>query len=825
MAPLFALLEPRSVVLIGASNGETVAGAVTANLLLSRPSGSIFLISSDGSLPPADHRYGFIDDLPIIPDLAVICTPATAVVEAFDQAGRKGIKTAVVITADPGGSDPATPLKKLLKDVGGRHNCRFLGPGSVGISMPAIGLNASWMGNRLASGPLALVSQSGSMAAGVVEWAISRGIGLSRVISMGDEADIGIDEILGCLAADTRTTGIVLYLRSLNRGRAFVSSARAVARIKPILGLKPRESQIFQQAQEPSVEQDAVYDAVFTRAGLLRVHDTAEWFDAAESLTRARPLRGGKFAILANGCGPAHLAASLMSAEGLLASFHHKTVATLQKLLSNGMQVANPLVLGPEATAEHYANALAALHDDAGIAAALVIFSSSPSNSIAAVARVIAHAAKHARLHLSVCCFGPTIDEKIREVLAGANVALYDMPEKAARAFIHLDRYRRNQEALRQIPPSRRQELARVAANSSGGGVASEHALSLSDEAESTAFLRAYGKIWHAIKAQRALLDEDESNSVLRAYGLPVRQVSESKLRPLPLSLAITNDPVFGRVILVTAGCQRTVALPPLNRELTKDFAADARAVLRMVTGTEVNVDSIQDSAIRLANMAVELPEIVMLELSSIGTDGGDLIFHGARIRVAAPEHASNHLSIHPYPRDLEERMRLKGGQEVLIRPIRIEDIRLYQKMLNKISTEELFLRFCGLFRDVTQAIPTELLANLIHFDYSRDITFIAIGAGSRGEAEALGVVDALILPSREQAEYSILLRSDMAGIGLGKALMTKIIGYCRAQRVSSVFGLVLRRNARMLGLCTRLGFTKATDGHDDDMVKVVLSL
>jgi acetyltransferase len=104
-------------------------------------------------------------------------------------------------------------------------------------------------------------------------------------------------------------------------------------------------------------------------------------------------------------------------------------------------------------------------------------------------------------------------------------------------------------------------------------------------------------------------------------------------------------------------------------------------------------------------------------------------------------------------------------------------------------------------------------------------MTFIAIGTGSRGEAEAFGLVDAFISPGREEAEYSILVRTDLAGTGLGKALMAKIIDYCRVQGVTSLFGLVLRNNARMLGLCTRLGFVAAPFEQDDDMVKVVLPL
>ena len=160
-----------------------------------------------------------------------------------------------------------------------------------------------------------------------------------------------------------------------------------------------------------------------------------------------------------------------------------------------------------------------------------------------------------------------------------------------------------------------------------------------------------------------------------------------------------------------------------------------------------------------------------------------------------------------------------------MVRPIRIEDIRLYHEMLNLIPKNELFMRFCNQFGDIAQAIPTEMLANLIHFDYSRDMTFIAISRDSTGAPEALGVVDAFPTPGRDQAEYSILIRSDMAGTGIGKALMTKIIGYCRAQGIASLFGLVLRKNERMLGLCARLGFVEMAEEDDEDMVKVVLPL
>ena len=825
MGPLRLFMEPKSLALITGSTSEGLGAAVAGNLLAGQSNAGIYVISKDTPQAREGQGYRNVGDLPIVPDLGIICTPAATVVEALDEAGQKGIKAAVVITADPQGSDPETPLKAALRIVGKRHGCRFLGPGSAGINMPAGGINASWIGKGLALGNLALVSQSGSIAASVAQWAILHGIGLSRVISVGDEADVGLEEILAYLAADIRTTGILLYLRKVVRGRAFVSSARAAARIKPVLVLKPRLLASLSANDEPRVDPDAVYDAVFRRAGLLRVYDTEEWFDAAENLGRLRQRNNGKLAIISNGSGPGCLAAAQIAAEGLLACFQEKTTTALEKLIPAGVSAVNPIDLGRDATSEHYAEALAALGDDVNVAAALVISAPSPVGASADLPEVLAHAAKHTSMQVFACWFGGALDREGQRLLGNANVALYDKPEKAARAFIHLGRYRRNQEELRQVPASRRRQLAGVAAEMDATAPVSGGALLLTDEKESAAVLSAYGTIWRAIKAKRALLEKQESIAVLRAFGFPVAQRLEEDLHSVPLSLSLLNDSTFGRVIFISVAGRHLVTLPPLNEELTQALAVAAASALQAATGIDVRTRNVQNMVIRMADLAVELPEIVALVVSSVALHRDELIIIDAQARVAAPDDAGNHLCIHPYPRELEERLQVKDGREVLIRPIRIEDIPLYHKMLNAIPARDLFLRFCSAFGDLTQAIPTELLANLIHFDYSRDMTFIALGAGRTGEVEALGVVDAFISPSREQAEYSILVHSDMAGTGLGKSLMTKIIDYCRVSGVAELFGLVLCQNARMLGLCTRLGFTRASEEPDEDMVKVVLPL
>jgi acyl-CoA synthetase (NDP forming)/GNAT superfamily N-acetyltransferase len=813
MIALGLLLKPRSVALFGSAD-EALSESVTANLVGSSL-GGISLVNADD-----DRASHSIDKLATTPDLAVICTGALTAPRALDQACVKGIKAAVVITPDPQGPDPDSQLKKSLREVAARHRCRFLGPASAGLNMPIIGLNASWMGNHVPSGKLALVSQSASIAASAVQWAVSHGIGLSRIISLGHEADISLDEILDYLAADIQTTGMLLYVSSLKHPRSFVSSARTVARSKPVLVLKPREASGF-YAGELLVEHDQVCDSVFRRAGLLRVHDTVEWFDAAAALSGTQRHHAGKVAILANGDGVARLAASLMEAENLLATFQERTVEVLRRLTEQEM-VTNPVIFGRSASGECYAAAMAALDRDSNVSAVLIIHSPSPVGFNAAIAQVVAEAANKSNLEVSACCFGSVLETDVRSALAKAGVSLYDMPEKAARAFIYLERHRRNQEALRQIPIARRQQL--VAERKPFLGM-TEKPLLLAEEKETPAFLKAFGAIWRAILADQKVLDDESSDAVLSAYGLRGAQSSGGELLPLPISLAIGNDPAFGRVVLVNAAGQRDVLLPPLNQDLTKEPSEKAQAAIREASRIAINPEKIQASLIRLADIAIELPEIAMLQTKSVGLKDGDLIVTGAQIWVAAQDTGRSHISIHPYPIGLEERVRLKRGDEVLIRPMRLDDIRLYRKMLDCCSPDDLFLRFFSVVGDTAKAIPTDLIANLIHLDYSRDMTFVAIGADSADEPEALGLVDAFISPGRERAEYSVLIRSDLAGIGLGLVLMQKVITYCRAQKVATIFGHVLRKNVRMLALCAKLGFVTGSVDEDDDFLIVSLTL
>lgn len=681
---LNTLLNPRSVALFGASN-QGLAGTVTSNLLRSSRD-EVFLITNDTNLPHGHCAYRGVDELPITPDLAVICTSAESAADALDQAGGNGVKTAVVITPDPQGSDPDTSLKRSLHRVAQSHGSRFLGPTSAGVCMPILRLNATCFDGQVASGKLALVSQSASIAAGAVHWAASQGVGLSRIVSMGDEADISVDEILDYLAADVTTTGILLCLRSPKRGRAFVSSARAAARVKPILVLRPHDRTSLQLG-ETIVGRDQVFDSAFRRIGVLPVNDTSEWFDAAAALAGARRPRAGKLAIVAKGEGAARLAAALIEAERLLATLQNRTIEALQPLVSSPV-ATNPIVFDRNVTSKHYAAALSALSEDENVCAVLIIHSPPAAgfNSKQAL-HFLAEAASTTTLEVLICWFGAALDNEMRSALAAANVTLYDTPEKAARAFIYLAKHRRNQNEMRQIPIARRQQFI---VEPTGSAESALRPLLLSEEKESADFLKAFGVVCQAISANRDVLDEEAGSAVLRAYDLQAAEQTGRTVLPLPASISIGNDPAFGRVILVDVAGHREVLLPPLNQELTRDVATRAQSALQ-ACGVTIDAEAIQSTLIRLANMTVELPEISMLQGKAAVSSDGAFLIPAAHIWVAAPSAQDSHLSIHPYPVGLEERVRTKRNEEILIRPMRLEDIRLYRKMLESIPADDLF--------------------------------------------------------------------------------------------------------------------------------------
>jgi acetyltransferase len=377
---LDTLFRPASVAVIGASNRPlSVGNVVSRNLLSGGLAGPVLPVNPRERAIGSTLCYRSIADLPMVPDLAVVCTPPAAVPETLDALGSRGTRTAVVVTAGfgeagGGGKD----LLDRIVTIGRTRKMRIVGPNCVGIMVPGHGLNASFVHMAPKPGNLAFVTQSGAIATAVVDWANHRGVGFSHVVSLGNMADVDFGDMLDFLLADPATHAILLYIEQVTSPRKFMSAARAAARTKPVIAVKAGRSAAAAKAAASHTGamagSDAVYDAALRRAGILRVLSLAELFDAVETLGTDLRVRDDRLVVLTNGGGLGVLAAEALSDEGgRLAALSPETIARLDAVLPPTWSRGNPVDIIGDANGARYGAALEALLQDPGADAVLVL--------------------------------------------------------------------------------------------------------------------------------------------------------------------------------------------------------------------------------------------------------------------------------------------------------------------------------------------------------------------------------------------------------------------------------------------------------------------
>src|SRR6516162_9991233 len=371
------VFAPRTLALVGGSSRPSSLGAkILQNLLRGGFAGDIAVVNPKYGLIDGKNTYPDLASVPFVPDLIVITAPASAVPGIVAEAGRLGVAGAVIISSglDHGEGSPGEAVLKTARD----QKVRIIGPNCLGIMFPRCGLNASFAAHQPGQGPLALVSQSGALAAAMVEWGAERAVGFSGIVSIGDEVDVDIADLLDFFALDDKTSAILLYLEAITDARKFMSAARAAARLKPVVVVKSgRMAQGAEAAASHTgalAGSDAVYDAAFRRAGVLRVSDLRELFDCAETLGRVESPSGKRLAILTNGGGIGVLAIDRLSElGGIPAPMTPTTRAKLDAALPPTWSGSNPIDIVGDADPPRYAAALEVLLDDPGNDAILVM--------------------------------------------------------------------------------------------------------------------------------------------------------------------------------------------------------------------------------------------------------------------------------------------------------------------------------------------------------------------------------------------------------------------------------------------------------------------
>jgi acetyltransferase len=832
------LTNPSIVVLLGASERpSTVGEVVTRNLLNCGFAGDIYLVNPNYSRI-ADHKcYPDVASLPKAPDLAVIATPRESVPGLIAELGRKGTKAAVVITAGfgEGGDEPGKQLSSMMLDAAKPHLLRVVGPNCLGIMVPGASLNASMAHIvRPIPGSIALVAQSGAVQTSVLDWAVSRGIGFSCFISLGDMADVDFGDVLDHLAGDFRTRAILLYMETATQCRKFMSAARAAARVKPVIVVKAgryREGAMAAARHTGAVAgDDAVYDAAFRRAGMLRVHEMQALFDAVETLAMMRqPISGDRLAILTNGGGVGVIAAdAVIERDGRLAELSPSSLKRLDAALPSTWSRGNPIDIMSDASAQRYAEALEIILDDRQVDAVLVL--NCPiaviSGTDAATAVTKAYGARLKRPKAPILLtswLGEQTTAEARRIFSDHRIPSYKTPTDAVRAFMHMVRYQKNQQMLMETPPS-------------------------IPESFSPDVLGALQVIETALAEGRPWLSGTEAGSILTAYGIPIDRAHPDErsqglaLRPMTLSrsqvhelmIKVRDDQQFGPVIVFGHGGEyaeeiqdQAVALPPLNLHLAREVMARTR-VFRLLEGRQgkvpADLEAIALSLVKVSQLVCDIAEIAELDINPLLADASGVVALGARIRVVKSSiPAAERLAIRPYPKELEDFVTLADGRVVQIRPIKPEDEPGFLKIFESLTPEERRMRFLH----PVQELPHSQAARLTQIDYDRDMALVLASRdrSEHGGQELYGSVRIMADADNERAEYAILVRRDVAGKGLGRMLMRRIIDYARSRGIKEIFGQVLGANIPMLKVCHALGFTSRRDADDPGVIIVSLRL
>ncbi|MGO1119456.1 bifunctional acetate--CoA ligase family protein/GNAT family N-acetyltransferase [Rhodovibrionaceae bacterium A322] len=506
------VFAPRSIALIGASNRPKSVGQVLAkNLFNSSFSGPIMPVHPRNSAVEGVLAYASVAELPLAPDLAVVCTPPDTVSPVIEQLIERGNRAAVVITAGFGESNDAEGLARAERvlQLAREHAYRIVGPNCVGTMMPHLGVNATFSHINALKGDLAFVTQSGAMVTAMLDWATPRGIGFSHVVSMGDMLDVDFGDMLNYLALDPKTRAILLYVEAVTDARKFMSAARAAARGKPVIVIKGgRQAEGAKAAASHTgalAGSDEVYNAAFQRAGMLRVTTLEELFDAAQTLATARPLSHGgkdKLAILTNGGGLGVLATdALVGQGGRLASLSAETIEKMNAHLPATWSHGNPVDIIGDAPGSRYAAALDALLEDQDVDAVLVMNCPTAVSDMEEAARAVVDTYKankrRPKKPLFTAWLGQDAPQSSRQFFNDGHYPTYDTPERAVRGFMHLVRYRRGRELLMETPDAHPEAIE--------PDMARAKAL--------MAAVRTEGREW---------LSEPESKELLSLYGIPV---------------------------------------------------------------------------------------------------------------------------------------------------------------------------------------------------------------------------------------------------------------------------------------------------------------
>jgi acetyltransferase len=721
-------------------------------------------------------------------------------------------------------------------------------------------------------GRIAFISQSGALCTSVLDWALHENIGFSHFVSVGNMLDVSIGDLIDYFAMDRWTGAIILYVESISDPREFMSAARAFAHNKPIIAYKAgRYAESAQAAASHTGAMagvDAVYEAAFARAGIVRVFDVDDMFECAELLARSRHPRGSRLAIVTNAGGPGVMATdALLERGGILAELSDTSLEMLNDELPAGWSHGNPIDVLGDATASRLAKALEVVLADKGVDAALVILTpqamTDPTESARTVIEVVKKSQKPT---LTSWMGGRSMVEGIG-LLNEAGIATYSAPEKAVRAFMHLVSYARNRDTLyetpRDVPVEFPLERGRFRAVfdtilSEGRDVLSENtskallhayeipvtkpyaarsgndAVRLSHRVGYPVVMKVLSPdITHKTDVEGVALNLTSDEEVVSAFGHIVKTVKDKRPDALvegvtiqrmvaapvgyELIVGAKRDHVFGAVLMVGAGGitaellqDRALGLPPLNERLARRMLESLRSwpLLRGYRGRPgANVDQLIELLMRFSYLIADYPEILELDVNPLLATPNEVVALDARIVL---DREAIFAPVRPY-----SHLAIRPYPDEYVKKDTLKDgTRILLRPIKPedepmwhqllASCSEDSIRFR--FRHVLKGTTHEMATRFCFNDYDREIGIVA-EVEEVGERKLIGVGRLIADADHHEAEYAVLVADAYQRRGLGVRLTDYCLEICESWGIRCVVAEMAPENGPMIGILEHRGF------------------
>ncbi len=870
------IFKPQRIAVVGASNNpQSVGYTVLKNLIGSGFQGVVYPVNPKREAVQGIQAYPSVKELPKAPDLAVICTPARTVPGIVRECGEAGIRGLIIISAGfkEAGEEGKALEAELKSEIARFDGMRVIGPNCLGIIVPGLNLNASFAGATPQAGHVAFISQSGALCTSVLDWAIGEGIGFSYFVSIGNMLDVDFGDLIDYFGEDPDTQSIILYIESISDAREFMSAARAFARSKPIVAYKAGR---FAESAKAAAShtgamagEDAVYDAAFQRAGVVRVLEIGDIFDSAELIARVRPPLGPNLAIITNAGGPGVMATdALIARQGQLAELSQETIERLNEVLPPFWSHGNPVDVLGDAPPERYSQATEIVLSDPGVDAALVILTPQAMTDATGTAQALAQLAKGSRKPILAAWMGGAAVQEGIQLLNQAGVATYTTPEQAVRAFMHLVHYGRNLDMLYQTPrevPVKfaldreevrarfekvfaegpevlTEELSKELLTAYGIPVTQPRPARTADEAVGIAEELGYPvvlKIWspeitHKTDVGGVALGLRNAKAVRAAFAQIVARAKE--LRPdaevlgvtvqrmvtardgFELILGAKKDPTFGTVIMAGMGGiaaevfrDRALGLPPLNERLAFRMLESLRSwkLLKGYRGRPgVNLDKLIEILMRFSYLIADFPEIKELDINPLLATPEEVIALDARV-VVDKELVGK--PVRPY-----SHLVIRPYPEGYERQVTLKDGT--EMLLRPIRPEDEPLWHEMLsrasresirqrFRYIFKETTHKMAIPYCFIDYDREMAIVAI-VEEDGEKRMTGVGRLVADPDRETAEYAVFVADPWQNRGLGGTLTDYCLEIAKGWGIKEVRAETTPDNYRMIAIFRDRGFT-----------------